>query len=160
MWKGIRRGARVSVLFGFCCRASDYRSGITDLMPWLGKAVHGQGANHTGVRKEDGRRAELTAAMPASKRRRKQPGLLSFSRLSLVSCRERARGVLPKVLAQCFQSPWTRSEKGGKALLRRKQTTEWCDEGWLKFHRCSGTFKEHLRPNHSLYNPSLYEEGS
>ena len=28
-WKGIRRGARVSVLFGFCSRASDYRSGIT-----------------------------------------------------------------------------------------------------------------------------------
>ena len=98
-------------------------------MPWLGKAVCGQGADHTGVRKEDGRRAELTAAMIASKRRRKQPGPVSFGRLSLVSCRERAWGVLPKVLTQCFQSPWTRSEKGGKALLRRKQITKWCDEG-------------------------------
>ena len=55
------------------------------------------------MRKEDGRRAELTAAMTASKRGRKQSqGLVSFGRLSLVSCRERVWGVLPKVLTQCF----------------------------------------------------------
>lgn len=41
--------------------------------------------------------------MTASKRGRKQSqGLVSFGRLSLVSCRERVWGVLPKVLTQCF----------------------------------------------------------
>lgn len=113
------------------------------------------------MRKEDGRRTELRSATAASKRRRKQSqGLVSFGRSSLVSSRERVWGPYLKCSHSASQSPWTRSEKGSKVLLRRKQPTKCCDEAWLKFHRCSGTFTEHLRPNHSLYNPSLYEECS
>lgn len=160
----------MSLLFGFCCRASDYRSGmqafpvtrlffLTDVLPWLGKGCTWAGSK--SHRSEERRWQKNRAAMTASKRRRKQSqGLVSFGRSSLVSCRERVWGPYQKCSHSASQSPWTRSEKGSKVLLRRKQTTKCCDEAWLKLHRCSGTFTEHLRPNHSLYNPSLYEECS
>lgn len=125
-WKGISRGARVSLLFGFCCRASDYQLRDVGLpshrFVFLNRfiAMVGRGCTWAGSkshRSEERRRQKNRARVcdGSFKRRRKQSqGLVSFGRSSLVSSRERVWGPYLKCLYSASQSPWTRSEKGAK----------------------------------------------